>query len=224
VNATYFEGGWQDRFSKVGSRNFSLVNGQVKQVPMISARSHFAYSENEAREVIEIPFHGQAGKNYSFLVIAPKAGTDFNALQAGELWQSQYWQNAEASLQNGELACTVALPELNFNFSVDLNKVSPLTKALGLEFLFAENADLSNMATKDSPASQVSLIRQQSRIELDENGVKAAAVTFVGGVGGAAPHHPPVVCADMKIDRPFAFAIMDRATNAFLFVGSVIEP
>jgi serine protease inhibitor len=226
VNTTYFEGGWENKFNKYqGTTPFHLLNGQVKEVDMISAHSNFAYTENADREAIQLPFNQTNGKQFSLVVVLPRAGVDFNALQSsGELWQPQYWRNLNMVLNNAlHEKGIITLPKFTFNSGAELTRGSNLTSAMGLDFLFANTADFSAMATPGSMPSQVNLIRQLTRIELDENGVKAAAVTAIGGGGHASPRPVPPRF-NMIVDRPFAFAIIEPATGALLFVGSVVEP
>ena len=65
-------------------------------------------------------------------------------------------------------------------------------------------------------------VAQKTEITVDENGIRADAGTIVGGVVGGimltkAPFH-------LRLDRPFLFFIRDRATNALLFEGAVMDP
>lgn len=98
-----------------------------------------------------------------------------------------------------------------------------LTKAMGLDYLFSDRADFAAMATRESAPSKVGLIKQETRIELDEKGVKAAAVTLIGGIERTSIN-VDVPEFDMVIDRPFVFAIADKATGTLLFVGTVVNP
>lgn len=72
-----------------------------------------------------------------------------------------------------------------------------------------------------SPPSKVGIINQNTKIEWDENGVKAAAATLVGGVTRGMVPRPSL---EMVVDRPFYIAIQDSETGAFLFLGQVIDP
>ena len=116
----------------------------------------------------------------------------------------------------------MTLPQFSFDSSVVMKKDMPISKAMGFNFLFQDSADLSLMATPDSLPSVVGLIKQNSRIELDEKGVKAAAVTIIGGIERTSlPAEPSV---QMVVDRPFFFAIIEKNTNTILFTGSVVDP
>jgi len=60
------------------------------------------------------------------------------------------------------------------------------------------------------------IARQKARIEVDENGTRAAAVTVV-----AADESAPEFLA---IDQPFVYVLRDRTTGVILFTGRVLEP
>ena len=62
---------------------------------------------------------------------------------------------------------------------------------------------------------------QKTRIELDRNGTKAAAVTIGGMKGESAP--APGKEYLIILDRPFMFGIVDNATGFPLFLGTVTE-
>jgi serpin B len=57
--------------------------------------------------------------------------------------------------------------------------------------------------------------------QVDEAGTEAAAATVVGIVATAAPADLPVT---VKLDRPFAMAVVHEASRALLFLGEVQAP
>ena len=62
----------------------------------------------------------------------------------------------------------------------------------------------------------ISFVAHKSLIAVDEWGTLAAAGTGVGFTVGVAEH--------FTADRPFVFAIRDRATGTILFLGRVLDP
>jgi len=64
-------------------------------------------------------------------------------------------------------------------------------------------------------------------LDVDEWGIKARAITFLGGVaggvmGGSMPPPPPPF--HMVVNRPFLFFIRDNVTDALLFAGVEMNP
>lgn len=56
----------------------------------------------------------------------------------------------------------------------------------------------------------------QATVTVDEKGTEAAAAT--GAVLESAGY------SELRVDRPFLFAITDDATGAVLFAGRVLDP
>ena len=109
------------------------------------------------------------------------------------------------------------MPKFEFDTSFALKDA--LTAA-GLGDVFDEGkADFSGIS--DMPLF-VSEILQKTRIELDEYGTKAAAVTAVAMAGGAMPQ--PKELKTVELNRPFAFLIYDKNKDQILFMGKVMEP
>ena len=70
-----------------------------------------------------------------------------------------------------------------------------------------------------SKEQQKERIRQRVRVQIDEEGVKAAAYIEFVGVGSA---EPPDEIVDFVVDRPFLFAI--TRSSVPLFMGAVNQP
>ncbi len=60
------------------------------------------------------------------------------------------------------------------------------------------------------------IAKQKARIEVDENGTRAAAVTIVAGIESVSEF--------VTIDQPFVYVIRDRVTGLVLFSGRVVSP
>ena len=61
--------------------------------------------------------------------------------------------------------------------------------------------------------------RQLAKIEVDEEGTTAAAVTSVAGATTTSITPDPV-----NINRPFVYLLRDRITGTVLFTGRVVNP
>ena len=69
---------------------------------------------------------------------------------------------------------------------------------------------------------KVDTILQKTKLELDENGTKAAAVTAVIMECMSAVEEKEPVIKNVELTRPFAFLIYDRSNNEILFMGKVM--
>jgi serpin B len=111
----------------------------------------------------------------------------------------------------------LALPKFTFDSDLDLS--GPL-QALGMRAAFSDAADFSGIAEHES--LRVDRVVQRAHVEVDERGTTAAAATgaTMRLVSMVVPR-PPI---ELRVDRPFLFAVRDRMTGALLFLGQVTDP
>jgi serpin B len=70
----------------------------------------------------------------------------------------------------------------------------------------------------------ISEVFHKTFLKLDEKGTEAAAATAVAmtPTSGMTPERPKPI--EVRVDRPFLFAIQDRPSGACLFLGHVTDP
>lgn len=212
MNAVYFNGGWKKEFqpSETKEERFKLQDGSSKPVQMMAQTDTYEYLEEDGFQAIRLPYgEGQM----DMLIILPDESSSLDALHE-TLWadNSRWHQPFKKGL--GE----IKLPRFKIEYDEPLKE--PL-QAMGMTLPFdAINADFSGMAPVP-PNLFISAVNHKTFVEVNEKGTEAAAVTSVHMTESSAPVDPPF---QMTINRPFFFAIEDRQTGAWLFVGSVVEP
>lgn len=175
---------------------------------------------------IRLPFQGG---RYSFVAHLPPAATTHVTSWLLDDAVPRIAEIASRALDNRSRVyeLTVRLPSFAFGDGVTMRARLPVTHDLGLAPLFSHSADLSRLVDREKtpPANQdtaVGIIKQDTRIELDEKGVAAAAVTLVGSVIKSTvpmlPHRTVV------FDRPFTFAIVENSSQTLLFTGVLVTP
>ena len=113
-----------------------------------------------------------------------------------------------------------------FKYDYKLNFIKDLSK-LGITDIFdPDKADLSNLTKSKSYINEAT---HQATIEFSNEGIKAAAVTALGGKGAIDcgfdyKYEVLVEKIDLTFDKPFIYIIRDKSTNEAWFVGSVYEP
>jgi serpin B len=123
--------------------------------------------------------------------------------------------DAVAGLSEGT-PVNLAMPKFKFRTQAGLNDI---LKALGMTNAFDPmTADFSGMTAQEK--LYISDVVHEAYIAVDEEGTEAAAATAVVMRATAAP----MEVMPLKIDRPFLFALRDRATGALLFLGRVTGP
>ncbi len=115
------------------------------------------------------------------------------------------------------------MPKLNFETTAE--NIVEILKAQGVGEVFdKEQSDLTGLVEMEADeVSYVSDIIQKTKIELDENGTKAAVTAIMVDMCTTAM---PVERERKQVylDRPFAFMIYDEAQNQIVFMGKVVQP
>ena len=145
--------------------------------------------------------------------ILPDEGlTTGDVLQNGQYMDmllSDEWENRKYMKVN------LSVPKFDVSQARDLK--DGLQK-LGVTDLFSlETADFSAI-TSDSPVF-ITAANQAVRVQVDEQGVKAAVYIEFPGAGAAMP---PEEIIDFKLDRPFLFVL--TRSQVPLVAGVVNEP
>ena len=202
TNSLYFESGWSGEPWNVSDTEESF--GKKEKTKYMTCTGDRYYENDKATA-----FGRDYANGVSFIGILPNDEGDFNLedLDIGGLLKS----NPEYD----EVDCK--MPKLNFETSTVLND---MLSSLGLDNLFSSNADFSGIAGQNV---NVDTILQKTKLELDENGTKAAAVTAVTmECMSAAVENEPIIKI-VELTRPFAFLIYDRSNDEILFIGKVIS-
>lgn len=200
TNSLYFESGWSgDPWTLSNKKEKFGDKEKTKYMTCAGDR----YYENDKATAF--------GRNYanglSFVGILPNEEGDFTLedLDIESLLKSEP--------EYDEVDCK--MPKLNFETSAILND---MLSDLGLKNIFSNDADFSGIADKNT---KVSAVLQKTKLELDENGTKAAAVTAAVMKCMSAMAPDPVV-KSVELTRPFAFLIFDEMNNEILFMGKVV--
>ena len=210
TNAIYLQARWQHAFDpeQTQPEPFHRPGGSV-DVPMLHRQGRLDYARGEGWRAVELRYRG--GRMVMDVVV-PDEGrfdrfrADLDADRLGELL---------ASLESREVR--LALPKFRFDSDLDLG--APLM-ALGMRMPFSNGADFWGITERDR--LRIDRVVQRAHVEVDERGTTAAAATgtTMRLVSMVAPS-PPV---ELRVDRPFLFAVRDRTTGVLLFLGQVADP
>ncbi len=213
VNAIYFKGQWYDKFSESETKNrkFYIAENQVVSIPTMSdeiSKVNMFYDERRSTLVAELLY----GKGqFSMVIMMPDFTFGLDSLiidMNADLWNEYVNQMDEMKNVN------VTMPKFEMIGTFDF--VS-LFKALGLSIIFDKSrADFSRIGQN----LYVDDIRQKTYIKVDEKGSVAAAATSVTlSLTAAYPQ-----TEEIKINKPFIFAIRQTSTNTILFLGVIRNP
>lgn len=212
INAIYFNGGWMDEFDPASTvdEEFTLSDGTTQKIPMMKREGRYGYKEGESWQAIRIPY---GDGRMHMLVILPKESSSMDELQQ-QLWK-------DASVWKGDFpheTIQLGLPKFKVEQTFELPDA---LQSLGMIQAFDRDAaDFSAMAA-DGEKFWIDKIKHKTVVDVSEKGTEAAAITAVGIETTAAEPTEPIA---MNINRPFFFAIEDRDTGTWLFMGSVLKP
>ena len=121
---------------------------------------------------------------------------------------------SEERVDRKYMKVNLSVPKFDVSSTMELSEG---LKNMGILNAFSEEAEFSQL-TSDSPI-YLSGANQSVRVQIDEEGVKAAVYIEIPGAGSAAP---PEEVIDFVLDRPFLFVITND--NIPLFAGCVNNP
>jgi serine protease inhibitor len=213
INAIYFKGDWTNQFDRAHTAPapFELADGSTVQVPMMHSDGPLrvrAYRDATV-DVAELPYGGRA---FAMTIVMPHDAAAFDSLVAG--LTSEQWDGWVALLDTTRIR--VSLPK--FRLVNDLSLVSTL-KALGMEVAFhCEPPDMADFTRMHQPQEAcITDVKHKTYVDVNEEGTEAAAVTSVEiGIVSMPP--------EILIDRPYLFAIRERLSGTFLFLGAIRNP
>jgi serpin B len=215
ANAIWFSCAWQNPFNPTATQDgpFTLPDGSAATVPFMFQQAYLPYARGDGFQAIEFPF---AGSDFAFTVILPDQGR-FDAFERG-------LTTVKLSAALGQLSSTevrVYLPKFKFDFGASLAQT---LQAMGITDAFdPSRADFSGMVQGTPPEPlYIGDVLHKAFISVDEKGAEAAAATVVEMAAGAAPN--PTTPPEVRIDRPFIFAIRDTQSGTILFLGRVTNP
>ena len=209
MNAIYFKGAWRTRFDARHTQPapFTRDDGSQVTVPMMALPDAAArVGWLDGAEVLELPYGNGA---FAMTVVLPPRGTSVDELVA-ELTPAR-WAAMLATLRDGEVE--VHLPRFRMSYT---DQWEDVLTAMGMGVAFSPaTANFTRMSADGGLF--IGFVKQDTFVEVNEEGTEAAAVTTVGIEVVSAP-------PTFRADRPFVFAIRERLSGTVLFVGKLAAP
>ncbi len=213
LNAVAFQGSWEQEYEDddISEGSFFRADGSTEEVTMLHSRES-VYLESEA-------FTGfvkyYQGRQYAFVGLLPKAGDTLS--EAVEMLTPEAWNELYRNARYG-VRVTVAMPEFESSFEISLKEI---LQQMGMTDAFTANADFSQMFRELPYAVGVGRVLQKTRIQVSRKGTEASAATIGAMVPMSAG--PAEECYEVRLDRPFLYAVIDTATGVPIFLGSTAQ-
>jgi len=210
MNAIYFKGDWRHGFDPKETRDlpFTTHDGAVVQAKTMHRKGDFRAGHLGATTVVELPYGGDA---FVMTILLPGPETSIDDFVNG--LRPSTWSDASASLSdfNGDLY----MPKFKLAWEDTLNDE---LKRMGMVRAFIpDGAEFTRISRTMGNNLFVSFVKQKAFVDVNEVGTEAAAVTVVGVEVTSAP-------PQIRIDRPFVFALRERLSGTILFLGKIVAP
>jgi len=220
VNALYLRVPWESPFIEGATQKERfLVSGRDRvEVPTMRDTSLLGYAKRHGCQVLTRRYYGN---ELQFVIVLPNSPTGLPAVEGALTGKSL---QEFAHLEPREVI--LHLPK--FRIAPPTVQLSDSLKQLGMKSAFDEPkgcANFDRMAPR-KPDDYLSLsdVWHKTYLALDENGTEAAAATAVSSINvGAGPAKKPKPL-EIRVDRPFFFAIQHIQSGACLFLGRVTDP
>ena len=207
----YFQAKWSDEFSEEYNTEapFYMPEGETQAVYMNHKLSMMDYYWGENFSAVNMYLRNGC---VMWFILPDEGMTVEDVLANGtymDMVLSNTWENSKYMKVN------LSVPKFDI---ASISDLSSGLKEMGMTSIFDPfEAEFSNL-TWDSPL-WLTGANQSVRVQIDEEGVKAATYIEIPGAGSA---EPPEEIIDFVLDRPFLFVITNG--NVPLFVGCVNNP
>ena len=216
TSALYFRGNWGEGFYRPATKDepFHVTRTRSVSVPMMHQHPYtqaHGYLDGGSFHVVSLSC-GQGA--FAMDVLLPK---EIDGL--GDL---------EATLTPEMLAALwpklkrpddyeISLPRFRVQSS---RAMEPVLKELGLSRAFVrERADFSGINGKPADLFATA-VTHETFVDVNEEGIEAAAFTGVIGADAFGVDPPPVI----RADHPFLYLLRDTRSGCIVFLGRVVEP
>ena len=220
ANAIYLKAPWANAFSEDATKPepFHVHGGAAANVPTMHQHGlACGYAKRDGFAAVSIPY---AGSELQFVILLPDEVNGLSEL--------------EKKLTSATLADCAKLQERPLNLYLPKFKFEPPTlnlgsalQSLGMKTAFDQppgSANFDRMAPrKPNDYLFISEVFHKTFIAVDEKGTEAAAATAVAMMRATSMQKPETPL-EVKIDRPFLYAIQHVSSGACLFLGRVTDP
>ncbi len=212
LNAVYFKASWTNKFDPKNTRNkiFTKQDGTILEHKMMHVSiKGVAYGSNNLCKMLSLPY---GNGSYSMIVLLPHEGkTIGDIIQNLSAEQLEMQRTQEMTNHNVD----ILMPRFTSESEIRLEEV---LSSMGMPRAFNPRAaEFSNMV-KDEEL-WVSMMEQKAKIEVNEKGTKAAAVT-VTGMMAKSLNPGGTIWKEFHATRPFVYYIVDNSTGTIYFMGT----
>ncbi|HSP44134.1 MAG TPA: serpin family protein [Luteolibacter sp.] len=218
ANAIYLKAAWAAPFREEPELVFHVDGTGQAKVPGLIHQAPYGYRRIPGGTLVSVPYEGGG---LQFLIALPDELDGLAALE----------KQIDAAL----LAEAARLPKREAILRLPKFKLEPgrvmlaeHLKAMGMRAAFdvpQGTADFSRMAPRrPDDYLYIDNVIHKAFIDVNKDGTEAAAATAVVMMRATSIPDEPVEPLDIRVDRPFLFAVQHVASGTCLFLGRVTDP
>lgn len=220
ANALYLKAPWEHPFEprRTEAQPFWVAGQTRVDVPTMRQREHFGFAQREGATLLALPYEGG---DLQLLVLLPDKRDGLAGL--------------EARVTPALLAGAARLPRRDVVLHLPKFELEPpgmplgkQLQGLGMKTAFDQppgSANFDRMAPRrPDEYLYISEVFHKTWLSLDEVGTEAAAATAVVMAFATSAPGPRPEPVEVRVDRPFLFAIQHVRSGACLFLGRVTDP
>lgn len=211
INALSFDAEWENIYeeSHIYDHRFALENGEKQDAEFMVSDENF-YLENEKAIGFMKPYKDN---KYAFVALLPK-----ESMSMADLLNYLDGEAVMSLVDNKRSEGVRAqIPKFSITYDVLLNQS---LQDLGiLDAFIQDQADFTDLGKSTDGNIFINQIIHKTRIDVNEKGTKAGAVTAAEMTDSAMMEETKEVI----LDRPFFYMIVDTEQNLPLFMGSLMS-
>ena len=218
TNAVHLKAAWAEAFGEEKAAPFHVNGSTAVKVPGLVRTDDFGHAKIPGGTAVTVPY---AGGGLQFVLLVPDAVNGLAAMER-QLTADTLTSTAKAPTRK------VRLHFPQFKLEPDRVMLTENLIAMGMPTAFDKpegSADFARMAPRRANDYLfIGHVIHKAFIAVDKNGTEAAAATAVVMPRALAAPVEPERPLEVRVDRPFAFAIQHTASGACLFLGRVSDP
>jgi serpin B len=220
VNAIYMKAPWAEQFPDGATQPlpFEVKGKESAKVPTMRRTGAMGHAKRDGYQVVAVPY---TGGEIQLLVLLPDAKDGLAALET-KMTPEILGNCAKPGMAELDLY----LPK--FKLEPPLFKMGEVLRKLGMLSAFDQpkgSANFERMAPREpNDYLCISEVFHKTFMALDEKGTEAAAATAVVMARATAIMIDKPKPLEVRVDRPFLFAIQHTPSGACLFLGRVTDP
>jgi serine protease inhibitor len=208
VSALFLKADWEQPLGIAPPIEFRTADGRKRSVDAMACRfERLPYLEERDFEAVALPYRGGQLRFYLFL---PREGVSLR--QWVQQLDTARWRAWRKQFKEREVE--LHMPKFEVASEHDLRDT---LQQIGVQQIFRDGG-LRGVIEGAEKAGYIGLWAQQATVRVDERGTEAAAgsaiTAFVLDYG----------TVQMRVDRPFLFAIVHEPTELILLMGVVHAP